>query len=82
MFFENHYIVYSNNCSINLSSYKLIMTKFINKYIENNTEKKTEILLNEALVYSKYYLYYKILNCTYDNSIMDIIFNYEHSQFI
>ena len=80
MFFENHYIIYSNSCNINLSSYKFIMTKFINKYIDNNNVNMgIEILLSEALIYSKYYLYYKILNCTYNKAIMDIILNYEYN---
>lgn len=79
MFFENNYIIYTNSCNINLSSYKFIMTKFINKYIENNINSYTKTVLVEALTYSKYYLYYKILNCTYNKFIMDIIFNYEYS---
>lgn len=78
MFFENNYISYTKSSNINISSYKFIMTKFINKYIENNVNLNTKIILADAIIYSKYYLYYKILNCSYNKYIMDIIFNYEY----
>jgi hypothetical protein len=56
------------------------MNKFINKYIrlyiDNYDNKKT--LFEDALSYSKYYLYYKTQNCIYDNEIMDIIQNVDY----
>ena len=81
MFLENNYIYYSNNLNINsISSYKFLMTKFINKFIlhyKNTYNNKIE-LYNDAIIYSKYYLYYKSFNCIYDNNIMEIIYNIEY----
>lgn len=56
------------------------MTKFINKFIlhyKNNYVDKNE-LYNDAIIYSKYYLYYKSFNCIYANNIMEIIYNIEY----
>jgi hypothetical protein len=76
MFFQKYYIDLSNESNINsISSYKNIMTKFINNYIDNNDEEKN---VNNALMYSKYYLYYKIMNSIYDDSVMKIIYDYEY----
>jgi hypothetical protein len=80
MIFENFYTDLDNKININsISSYKIIMKKFINKYINlysfeyiNENE-----LYNDAIIYSKYYVYYKINNCIYSNKIMEIIYNIE-----
>jgi hypothetical protein len=82
MFFENNYIIFNNKLNINsISSYKVIMTKFINKYIniyKDNYPENSNQLLNDSLIYSKYYLYYKSINCTYSNEIMEILYNIDH----
>jgi hypothetical protein len=56
------------------------MNKFINKYIRlyiDNYDNKKK-LFEDALTYSKYYLYYKTQNCIYDNEIMDILQNVDY----
>ena len=37
-----------------------------NEYNEKNVK--------DAIIYSKYYLYYKTVNCIYDKEIMDIMY--------
>jgi hypothetical protein len=79
MFFENNYIIFNKNLNINsISSYKIIMIKFINKYIYLHKDiynKNINQLFNDSVIYSKYYLYYKTLNCIYSNDIMEILYN-------
>jgi hypothetical protein len=80
MFLENVYINFNKKLEINtIYSYKIIMKKFINKYIEKNNINylKKQLLINDAILYSKYYLYYKIFNCVYDDKIMNIIYDIE-----
>jgi hypothetical protein len=80
MFLENVYINFNKKLEINtIYSYKIIMKKFINKYIEknNNNYLNKELLINDAILYSKYYLYYKTFNCVYDDKIMNIIYDVE-----
>ena len=81
MFFENYYITYSNTLIINsISSYKNIMNKFILKFISKKKldyAKKEELFL-DALIYSKYYLYWKTFSCVYQENIMDILFDIEY----
>jgi hypothetical protein len=80
MFLENVYINFNKKLEINtIYSYKIIMKKFINKYIEKNhiNYLKKQLLINDAILYSKYYLYYKIFNCVYDDKIMNIIYDVE-----
>lgn len=77
MFFENYHITYSNKLLIHsISSYKNIMNKFVIKFIskkKNNYENLND-LFSDALIYSKYYLYWKIYMCTYSNDIMEILY--------
>jgi len=78
MFLENNYIEYNINLNINsISSYKILMTKFINKYIQlyNHNYKNKNELYSDALSYSKYYVYYKSINCIYSSDIMEILHN-------
>ena len=81
MFFDNYYIEYSNEIIINsISSYKKIMNKFILKFI---FKKKIEYidkneLYSDAIIYSKYYLYWKINNCVYTEDIMNILYDVEY----
>ena len=80
MFLENVYINFNKKLEINtIYSYKIIMKKFINKYIEKNhiNYLNKQLLINDAILYSKYYLYYKIFNCVYDEKIMNIIYDIE-----
>ena len=80
MFLENVYINFNKKLEINtIYSYKIIMKKFINKYIEKNENNylNKQLLINDAILYSKYYLYYKIFNCVYDEKIMNIIYDIE-----
>jgi hypothetical protein len=80
MFLENVYINFNKKLEINtIYSYKIIMNKFINKYIEQNDINylNKQLLINDAILYSKYYLYYKIFNCVYDETIMNILYDIE-----
>jgi len=80
MFLESVYINFNKKLEINtIYSYKIIMKKFINKYIEKNENNylNKQLLINDAILYSKYYLYYKIFNCVYDDKIMNIIYDVE-----
>ena len=80
MFLENVYINFNKKLEINtIYSYKIIMSKFINKYIEQNDINylNKQLLINDAILYSKYYLYYKIFNCVYDETIMNILYDIE-----
>ncbi len=80
MFFHSYYIDNRENTTIcNISSYKNIMDKFIIKFIskKKNNYINTDALYSDALIYSKYYLYWKIFNCVYKDDIMDILFDIE-----
>ena len=57
------------------------MTKFINQYMELYKEEYIEknLLVSDAIIYSKYYLYYKTKNCIYNDEIMNIIYNIEYN---
>lgn len=79
MYFQMNYISFSQDYLItSISSYKNIMTNFINKFIIIYSEKyennKSE-LYSEALLYSKYYINYKTMNCIYSEDVMEILFN-------
>jgi len=79
MFFSTHHIELTPSLNINMiSSYKNIRNKFILAYIEKNysTDVKNE-LYSEAIIYSKYYLYWKIYGCEYSNKIMSILYDIE-----
>jgi len=39
------------------------------KYYQTNKKEDLE----KAVIYSKYYFYYKLKNCIYDDEIMDIL---------
>lgn len=91
MFFENYYVCYSDDIVINsISTYKTIMNKFILKFISNCKKNNVNLKANHtdktntdtkvyklALIYSKYYLYWKIYGCVYDNDIMNILYDVE-----
>jgi len=81
MFFQNNYVYYSNKLIINsIPKYKTIMTKFINAFIKlkKSTYEDNHKLISDAIIYSKYYLYFKTKNCIYDNDIMEIIYDLEY----
>ena len=76
MFFSNNYIQFSKDLDINNSQYNInIMLYFIKKYISKMQDKKIEKikLYSDSLIYSKYYLHYKTINCIYEKDIMDIL---------
>ena len=76
MYLENNYIHFSSKLIINsIANYKNIMTKFINVFIKINKYKypDNKKLVSDAIIYSKYYLYYKTKNCIYMDEIMEII---------
>ena len=81
MFFSTHYIQLSQDTTINLiSSYKNIRKKFILMYIQKkklNYIKNESTLYSDALIYSKYYLYWKIYGCVYSDEIMGILYDVE-----
>ena len=86
MFFENNYISLSDKSEINyIYSYKNIITKFVNNFIKiykdiylNDYKKNIINLYEDSIIYSKYFLYYKTINCVYDDDIMEILFNVEN----
>lgn len=84
MFLENKFVNYSSELIIySIPNYTTIMSKFINKYIDiyhdfNNIYSIYTEHAKNAIIYSKYYLYYKIYNCVYEDNVMNIIFNIEH----
>jgi hypothetical protein len=78
MIFENYYVKFNLEFNINsISSYKIIMMKFINKFIKSkeNSYKNKYDLYADAIIYSKYYLYYKTHNCIYTDKIMEILYD-------
>lgn len=81
MFFSTHYIDLAQNSNINLiSSYKNIRSKFILLYIDKkklNYIDNDKQLYNDALIYSKYYLYWKIYGCEYTDEIMNLLYDIE-----
>lgn len=81
MFFSTHYIDLAQNSNINLiSSYKNIRSKFILLYIDKkklNYIDNDKQLYNDALIYSKYYLYWKIYGCVYTDEIMNLLYDIE-----
>jgi len=80
MYFENNYIIFSSELIINsISNYVNIMTKFINIYIKLYKQNyKNNNFIIDSILYSKYYLYFKIKNCIYDVKIMEIINNIDY----
>jgi hypothetical protein len=81
MFYLTHYIVLSPNTNINLiSSYKNIRNKFILMYIQKKKSNyiiNDKLLYSDAIIYSKYYLYWKIYGCVYSDEIMNILYDIE-----
>ena len=78
MYLESNYIHFSSKLIINsIPNYKNIMTKFVNIFMKLYKEKylDNQKLVVDSIIYSKYYLYYKIKNCIYTDEIMDIINN-------
>ena len=85
MFFENNFLYMCPESELgSIHSYKIIINQFINKFInlynENYIEQKLskKKLIDDAIIYSKYYLYFKTMNCIYDEKIMEIIFNVDN----
>ncbi len=81
MFFSTHYIGLSPDTTINLiSSYKNIRNKFILMYIQKKNSNYTlgdKKLYSDDLIYSKYYLYWKIYGCVYSDEIMNMLYDIE-----
>ncbi len=81
MYYDNIYINFDQKLNISsISSYKTIMNKFINDYTRIYSHKyktRTEIY-SDAIVFSKYYLYYKTQNCVYSDEVMQIIYDIEY----
>jgi hypothetical protein len=76
MLLENNYIHFSSKLIINsIPNYKNIMTKFINMFIKLNKSQYSDNnkLITDSIIYSKYFLYFKIKNCIYSEEIMNII---------
>jgi hypothetical protein len=85
MFFQSYYVSYNENLVIgNISAYKNIMNKFIIKYIQKNKSVNSTLSFNQisniyynAIIYSKYYLYWKIYDCVYSDEIMNLLYDIE-----
>jgi hypothetical protein len=79
MIFERYHIKYSNNIEcFSILSYRKILTIFINEFINSYSEKYKNETFNKAIIYSKYYLFYKTINCEYNKDIMEVIYNIEY----
>ena len=82
MYLNNYYVVYSETNTIcSISSYKNIMNKFILKFISIKKDdwvgdKKN--LYQDAIIYSKYYLYWKTSGCVYSDEIMNLLYDIEY----
>ncbi len=76
MFLNNYFIHCNNNFEVySIPAYNRIINNFINKYINKICENEyNENNIKNAIIYSKYYLYYKTINCIYDKEIMDIMY--------
>lgn len=76
MFLNNYFVEFKNNFEVySIPAYNRIINNFINKYIKNICENEyNEKNVKDAIIYSKYYLYYKTVNCIYDKEIMDILY--------
>lgn len=78
MFLENYFIIFNDKLTLNsIKSYRTIMIRFINKYIILNfiNYKSIKDLFYDSIIYSKYYVNYKLLNCIYSDEIMQKIFD-------
>jgi hypothetical protein len=79
MLFDNYFISLNENSNINLiSSYKNIRIKFILLYIEKKYISNNKEFFIDSLIYSKYYLYWKIYGCVYSDEIMNILYDIEY----
>lgn len=76
MFLNNYFVEFKSNFEVySIPSYTKIINNFINKYIEKICENDyNEVNVKNAIIYSKYYLYYKTFNCIYDKEVMDILY--------
>ncbi len=76
MFLNNYFIESKSNFEVyNIPSYTKIINNFINKYIKKICENEyNEENVRNAIIYSKYYLYYKTFICIYDKEVMDILY--------
>lgn len=80
MIFNNYHIEFNPNQTIDLiSSYKNIRIKFILNYIKKKKFDyiKNDELCKDAILYSKYYLYWKIYECVYSENVMNLLFDIE-----
>jgi hypothetical protein len=76
MFFSQSHIQFTKELDINNSQHNIdIMLYFSKKYIDKMKNEKINIkdVYEKSIIYSKYYLYYKTLNCIYEKDIMDIL---------
>jgi hypothetical protein len=82
MYLNNYYVVYSGTSTIcSISSYKNIMNKFIFKFILKKKDsyiKNKKKLYQDSIIYSKYYLYWKINGCVYNDDIMNLLYDIEY----
>ena len=81
MHYENHYIEFLEELNIySISKYKNIILNFVNRFINKNINNyvNKNNLYEDALIYSKYYLYYKTMNCIYSEEIMNILFEIDY----
>ena len=79
MILDNYHIEFSKNIECySISSYRNILTKFINTFISIYFDKYKNDVYQKSMIYSKYYLFYKTMQCEYNKDIMDIIYNIEY----
>lgn len=70
MFFTKNYLNIKEGDEFYNNKY--LINNFIDNYMKYyQTNKKEDF--EKAVIYSKYYFYYKLKNCIYDNEIMDIL---------
>jgi hypothetical protein len=59
------------------------MDNFILKFIHIKKHQiNSEQLYKNAITYSKYYLYWKIYQCVYSESIMELLYDIENSNIL
>jgi hypothetical protein len=79
MILDNYYIEYSKNVECySVLSYRNILTKFINTFIDVYKDDYKNDVYTKSVIYSKYYLFYKTIECKYATNIMEIIYNVEY----
>jgi hypothetical protein len=66
MFHNKYHVSFKHN---EVLIHKILIQKFINYYMKKYND------IEKAVIISKYYLYYKTLDCIYEDSIMKYLYD-------